>query len=149
MIVKPKEIPFVRILEGQKVGLTSGCFDLLHYYHLHYFERCHALCDVLIVGVDADDLVKKNKGKFPAIPEHHRAAMVAALRCVDVVYVQRSLKDLQAVAKHANYLFKNSPTIYGEPVVGAEVAELVIVEDIVETQSTTALKAKIVADYKE
>lgn len=143
MIVEPKEIKFVKTLDGQKVGVTSGCFDLLHFYHYHYLARCHALCDVLIVGVDSDDFVKKNKGQFPAIPEYHRAQMVAALRCVDVVYIQRSLKDLITATELADYIFKNSPQIYGEHVVGTEHAELVIVEDIQEVQSTTALKLKI------
>lgn len=143
MIVEPKEIKFVKILEGQKVGVTSGCFDLLHFYHYHYLVRCHALCDVLIVGVDSDDLVKKNKGQFPAIPEYHRAQMIAALRCVDVVYIQRNLKDLLIATESADYLFKNGKVIYGENVIGTENTELVIVEDIQEVQSTTALKNKI------
>lgn len=148
MIVEPKEIKFVKILENQKVGVTSGCFDLLHFYHYHYLARCHAMCDVLIVGVDSDDLVKKNKGRFPAVPEYHRAQMVAALRCVDVVYIQRSLKDLLIATESANYLFKNSPQIYGEHVIGTENAELIIVEDIQEVQSTTALKHKISVEHQ-
>ena len=57
MIVEPKEIKFIKTLEGQRVGLTSGCFDLLHFYHLHYLLRCHALCDVLLVGVDLRILI--------------------------------------------------------------------------------------------
>jgi len=45
------------------VGITSGCFDLTHNYHLNYFLRCRRLCDILIVGVDSDDLVRKTKAK--------------------------------------------------------------------------------------
>jgi D-beta-D-heptose 7-phosphate kinase/D-beta-D-heptose 1-phosphate adenosyltransferase len=143
MIVEPNEIKWVLVDEGQKVGLTSGCFDLLHFYHLHYFQRCSAHCDILVVGVDSDDLVKTNKGAFPAVPEYHRAAMVAALRCVDVVYIQRSLNDLVKAGESADFLFKNEPKIYGTDIVGAETAELVLIEDVVEVQSTTALKNKI------
>ena len=143
MIVEPKEIRFVKTLDGQRVGLTSGCFDLLHFYHLHYLQRCSALCDVLIVGVDADDVVKENKGQFPAIPEYHRVAMVAALRCVDVVFTLRNLNDLVIAGKSAEFLFKNGVQIYGQEIVGAETAKLVIVEDVSEVQSTTALKDKI------
>lgn len=149
MIVEPKELPFVTILDGQKVGLTSGCFDLLHYYHLHYLTRCHALCDVLIVGVDSDDMVKKNKGSYPAVPEYHRVAMVAALRCVDVVFSLRNLDDLKKAGEKADFLFKNEPTIYGNAIVGAETAKLVIVEDVEEVQSTTALKTKIIENSKK
>jgi len=146
MIVEPKEIPYVKILDGQTVGLTSGCFDLLHFYHLNYLLRCKARCDVLIVGVDADDVVQENKGKAPANPEYHRAAMLAALDCVDVVFVLRSLDDLVKAGDHADFLFKNNPTIYGQEVVGTQRAELVIVPDVEEVTSTTALKDKIRRD---
>lgn len=38
--------------EGATIGLTSGCFDLIHFQHFYYFFRCRRQCDVLIVGVD-------------------------------------------------------------------------------------------------
>lgn len=143
MIVEPKEIKNILVRDEQTVGLTSGCFDLVHYYHLHYLLRCHAKCDVLIVGVDSDDMVKENKGQFPAVPEYHRAAMIAAMRCVDAVFILRSLDDLRLAGMKANYLFKNGETIYGQKIVGAETAKLIIIEDVIEVQSTTALKDKI------
>lgn len=143
MIVDPKEIKWVGKDPSQTVGVTSGCFDLLHFYHSHYLKRCHAHCDVLIVGVDSDDLVKKNKGKFPAIPEYHRAQMIADLRHVDAVFILRSLDDLLLACDHVDYLYKNSPKIYGTDVIGADRAELVIIEDVIEVQSSTALKKKI------
>lgn len=52
MIITRKEIPFVNI-QDKVVGVTSGCFDLFHFYHLRYLERCKALCGFLIVGVDS------------------------------------------------------------------------------------------------
>ncbi len=143
MIVEPKEIRRIGKDKDQKVGVTSGCFDLLHFYHSHYLKRCHAHCDVLIVGVDSDDLVKKNKGRFPAIPEYHRAQMIADLRHVDAVFILRSLDDLLLACDFADYLYKNSPKIYGTDVIGADRAELVIMEDVIEVQSSTALKKKI------
>lgn len=60
MIIKPQDIVNLRV-GGKIVGVTSGCFDLLHFYHLRYLERCRALCDFLIVGVDSDILVHANK----------------------------------------------------------------------------------------
>jgi hypothetical protein len=69
--------------------------------------------------------------------------MIAALRCVDVVFTLRSLDDLKIAGESADFLFKNGQTIYGQPVIGAETAELVVIEDVIEVQSTTALKQKI------
>ena len=82
MIITTDDIKYINV-EGLVVGITSGCFDLFHYYHLKYLERCKALCDFLIVGVDSDELVMANKNKTPMIPEHHRLSIINSLRCVD------------------------------------------------------------------
>lgn len=144
MIIRRNEIHKID-LSGKLVGVTSGCFDLLHFYHLRYLEKCKAQCDFLIVGVDSDTLVNKNKNKTPMIPEHHRIAMVDALKCVDAVFQMDEIKDIESFYPIANKVFKNSDTIYGQKVVisNALCAELVIVPDIEEVYSTTALIEKI------
>lgn len=142
MIINNNELQLLN-LEGKVVGLTSGCFDLLHFYHLRYLERCKALCDILIVGVDSDLLVYSNKNKYPVIPEHHRLSMIDALKCVDVTFKMDSLKDLINKFPLANKLFKNGNSIYGEEVKTSSNLELVIVPDIEEVNSTTNLIFKI------
>lgn len=133
--------------DGHTIGVTSGCFDLLHYMHLIYLERCRRKCDFLIVGVDSDDLVRATKGpKRPNIPEAHRLAMVAALRCVDAVFIMDSLEHLKQAVEvgEINVMFKNSPSIYGKP---AETygAKLVVVPDVEMPGSTSAIIEGIVA----
>jgi len=94
-----------------KIGLTSGCFDLVHYMHLVYLERCRRLCDVLVVGVDSDDLVRRVKGpKRPMIPEVQRQAMVNALKCVDATFIMGSVEDFEYVVRslQVSYVFKKS-----------------------------------------
>lgn len=142
MIINNNELQLLN-LEGKIVGLTSGCFDLLHFYHLRYLERCKALCDILIVGVDSDLLVYSNKNKYPVIPEHHRLSMIDALKCVDVTFKMDSLKDLTNKFSLANKLFKNGNFIYGEEVKTSSNLELIIVPDIEEVNSTTNLISKI------
>lgn len=142
MIINNNELQLLN-LEGKIVGLTSGCFDLLHFYHLRYLERCKALCDILIVGVDSDLLVYSNKNKYPVIPEHHRLSMIDALKCVDVTFKMDSLKDLTNKFSLANKLFKNGNSIYGEEVKTSSNLELIIVPDIEEVNSTTNLISKI------
>jgi cytidyltransferase-like protein len=44
-----------------RLGYTSGVFDLFHHGHASYLEECRKLCDVLVVGVDADAMVRRNK----------------------------------------------------------------------------------------
>lgn len=124
------------------IGLTSGCYDLLHHMHLQYLKRCKSQCDILIVGVDADLLVYSNKNKYPEIPEHHRVNMVDNLKCVDITFPMNSIKDFTDLYPYVNKVFKNSDTIYGKKIV-IDGPELVIIPDIVETTSTSELVAKI------
>jgi cytidyltransferase-like protein len=44
-----------------RLGYTSGVFDLFHLGHASYLEECKKLCDVLVVGVDCDAMVRRNK----------------------------------------------------------------------------------------
>ena len=72
--------------QGKRLVVTNGCFDLLHIGHATYLEAARALGDRLLVGINSDASVREIKG--PSRPVHHeedRAALVAALECVDAV----------------------------------------------------------------
>jgi D-beta-D-heptose 7-phosphate kinase/D-beta-D-heptose 1-phosphate adenosyltransferase len=70
------------------VVFTNGVFDLLHPGHVRYLEEARRLGDALIVGVNSDRSVRRNKGdERPILPEAERAELLAALRCVDMVVV--------------------------------------------------------------
>jgi len=85
--------------QGNKVGFTSGAFDLFHAGHADYLEKAKALCDVLIVGVNTDASVKKYKGPDrPINSEKHRIQVVAALESVDYVFLfseRRNKKNIE------------------------------------------------------
>jgi rfaE bifunctional protein nucleotidyltransferase chain/domain len=67
---------------------TNGCFDLLHVGHLRSLQAARTFGDVLVVGVNGDDSVRRLKGPGrPIIPGGERAELVAALECVDWVVV--------------------------------------------------------------
>jgi D-beta-D-heptose 7-phosphate kinase/D-beta-D-heptose 1-phosphate adenosyltransferase len=73
---------------GRRVVFTNGVFDLLHPGHVRYLQQARALGDVLIVGLNSDESVRRNKGADrPITPEHERAEVLAALACVDAVVV--------------------------------------------------------------
>ena len=77
------------------------------------------------------------------IPEHHRMAMVDALKCVDATFQMETIYDNAKFFPIANKLFKNGGTIYGNKVEVPEGVELIIVPDIEEVYSTTELIEKI------
>lgn len=74
--------------EGHRIVFTNGCFDVLHFGHTSYLGQARALGDRLIVAVNSDSSVRRLKGPGrPVNPEGDRAAIVAALECVDYVTV--------------------------------------------------------------
>lgn len=80
-----KQLEGVR-LQGKTIVFTNGCFDLLHAGHLSSFMQARQYGDVLVVAVNSDASVKKNKGdNRPIIEQENRMKMVSALEYVDYV----------------------------------------------------------------
>ena len=73
---------------GWTVALANGCFDVLHVGHVRYLQGAKGEADVLVVGVNGDESVRRLKGPGrPVMGEQDRALLVAALRAVDHVVV--------------------------------------------------------------
>jgi rfaE bifunctional protein nucleotidyltransferase chain/domain len=73
---------------GKQVVFTNGVFDLIHPGHVRYLQEARSLGDALIVGVNGDESVRRNKGEGrPVTPASERVELVAALACVDAVTV--------------------------------------------------------------
>ncbi len=72
--------------------ITFGTFDVFHVGHLRVLERAATLGDRLVVGVSADALNERKKGRVPVFSEKERLAIVSALRVVDDVFVEESLE---------------------------------------------------------
>jgi len=73
---------------GKRIVFTNGCFDLLHAGHVRYLSQAKALGDVLIVGLNSDESVRKLKGAGrPLTPQAQRAEILSGLFSVDYVVV--------------------------------------------------------------
>jgi rfaE bifunctional protein nucleotidyltransferase chain/domain len=74
---------------GERIVFTNGVFDLLHRGHVEYLAEARALGDRLVVGVNSDASVRRlGKGpERPLVAEADRAAVLVALRSVDLVVV--------------------------------------------------------------
>jgi rfaE bifunctional protein nucleotidyltransferase chain/domain len=73
---------------GARIVLANGCFDIVHVGHVRYLEAAKALGDLLVVGVNADEQVRRLKGPGrPFVSERERAEVIASLRAVDFVTV--------------------------------------------------------------
>lgn len=86
------------MIAGKTVVYTSGTFDMLHANHIKMLEYARSLGDILIVGVNTDELVESYKST-PVIPFDERIALVKALKYPDIVIPQRSLNHADKVKK--------------------------------------------------
>lgn len=137
---------------GRRLVLTNGVFDLLHTGHLYYLQKARALGDALFIALNADESVKQLKGPLrPVQSELERAYALAALECVDGVFIfreKRLTKEIIALepdlyTKAGDYtLDKLDPDERGAlQKVGAQIEFMPFLAGF----STTALIAKIKA----
>jgi rfaE bifunctional protein nucleotidyltransferase chain/domain len=72
--------------DGKRIVFTNGVFDILHPGHLRYLQYARSLGDILIVGLNSDASVRRNKGpERPINPQEERAEILEALECLDLV----------------------------------------------------------------
>jgi rfaE bifunctional protein nucleotidyltransferase chain/domain len=135
---------------GQRIVATNGCFDLLHYGHVNYLQRARKLGDLLVVGLNSDASVRQLKGHGrPLVRQQHRAAVLAALACVDAVAIfndRRADRFLAAVrpdiyVKAGDYTAKTLDA--GERAVLKRLGAQIRIVPFVPGFSTTGLIAKI------
>jgi D-glycero-beta-D-manno-heptose 1-phosphate adenylyltransferase len=86
--------------EDKKIVLTQGSFDMVHIGHARYCQEAKTHGDVLIVGVDSDEKVRKRKGPDrPIVPEQERLEMLTYLRSVDFVVLKPLKAEKYALIK--------------------------------------------------
>jgi rfaE bifunctional protein nucleotidyltransferase chain/domain len=120
---------------GQRVVFANGAFDLLHVGHVRYLEAARREGDLLVVGVNSDQSVRRVKGRGrPILPEAERAEIVAALEAVDLVVVfgEDSPADLIAALRpdvHAKGTDYRAETVPERNVVASYGGRVAIVGD--------------------
>jgi D-beta-D-heptose 7-phosphate kinase/D-beta-D-heptose 1-phosphate adenosyltransferase len=133
---------------GQKIVFTNGCFDILHAGHVSLLQRCAALGDMLIIGLNDDHSVRELKGpERPVNNQNHRAYLLSALQCVDSVVLfheQTPIKLIEAIKP--DVLVKGGDYT-PDTVVGAEIVEAhggrVVILDLIDGLSTTGTIARM------
>ena len=133
---------------NKKIVWTNGCFDLLHLGHIDYLSKAKDHGDMLVVGVNTDDSVKRLKGNSrPLTDEQSRSMIMASLHFVDAVvlfdedtpYELISIVQPDVLIKGKDY---KPEEVVGFDIVGKNGGEVVTI-DLVEGYSTTAIEDKI------
>lgn len=134
--------------EDKKIVFTNGCFDLIHLGHIEVIARSADLGDILIIGVNTDNSIKRLKGKNrPIVEEISRAKQLAALEFVDavVLFDQDTPIDLikminpNIITKGGDY---NTDQVIGNDVVTQNDGKVVIIP-LTQGYSTTSILEKI------
>lgn len=82
---------------GRSVVFTNGCFDILHAGHVRYLNEARRLGDILVVGLNSDESVRRLKGEGrPVNPAADRAEVLVGLRAVDhvVIFAEATAEEL-------------------------------------------------------
>lgn len=117
--------------------LVGGCFDLIHFGHVKFLEKAKEAGDYLIVVLESDEFIKKNKRKVPVHLQQERAEILASLNMIDLVICLPLLKTNEeyfelvkkispkiiAVTKGDSQLENKKKQAFA---VGAEVKEVVV-----------------------
>ena len=120
---------------------TNGCFDVLHRGHIEMLKYARSLGDELVVGIDTDDKVKKDKGdQRPFNSLENRIMVLEAIRYVDRVVTFSSSSDLTSSIKEyePDYMVVGSDW-KNKPVVGEEYCKELKFFDRIEGMSTTKI----------
>lgn len=110
--------------EGKRIVFTNGCFDLFHMGHLQLLREAKKLGDVLVVGINSEESVRRIKGEGrPFIPENDRASIVSALDCVDYVVIFSEDTPLELIKSLKPDILVKGGDYSPETVVGREIVE--------------------------
>lgn len=82
-------------MKKYKIGYTQGVYDMFHIGHLNLINHAKDYCDYLIVGVNADDLVKSYKKKTPVISQEERQIIVSNIKAVDKCIIATTLDKVE------------------------------------------------------
>lgn len=132
-------------MNGKRFDLTTiwvnGCFDILHPGHIELFKVAKSLGDKLIVGVDTDEKVKRDKGEDrPINPLSFRKTMLESVRYIDLVLPFGSRLELEQLIElyEPDVLLVGGDWREGD-VVGRQFAKEVKFFNRIDNYSTTAI----------
>lgn len=137
----------------KKVVFTNGCFDILHVGHKRYLEKAAALGDILVVGVNSDDSVRRLKGPDrPINNELERAEMLCSMGFIDYVVIFNEDTPYNLISKIQPDVLVKGGDYKPEEVVGRDVVEArggrLEIISFVEGKSTTNIINKINKKYE-
>lgn len=137
---KQEMVHLLQTKKNQKIVFTNGCFDILHVGHVKYLEVAKSFGDMLIVGLNADDSIKRLKGESrPINPLEDRAYILASLESVSYVVPFEEDTPFDLISAIKPDILVKGADYEGKVVVGSDIAKEVRLVQFVEGKSTTKI----------
>lgn len=133
---------------GKRIVFTNGVFDILHPGHVRYLRAARAHGDLLIVGLNSDASVRRNKGSDrPINPQGERAEVLAALACVDAVSIFGEDTPADIIRRVQPDVLVKGADWPADQIVGRDTVEArggrVVLEPVEQGYSTSAIIQRI------
>jgi D-beta-D-heptose 7-phosphate kinase / D-beta-D-heptose 1-phosphate adenosyltransferase len=134
--------------DGNSIVFTNGCFDILHAGHIRLFHAAASEGQRLVVGLNSDSSVRRIKGIHrPILPQQDRAALLAALGCVDMVVIFEEDTPLSLIKALRPDVLVKGADYTREAVVGHELVEgwggRIVLAPLIENLSTTGIVERV------
>jgi D-beta-D-heptose 7-phosphate kinase/D-beta-D-heptose 1-phosphate adenosyltransferase len=136
--------------KDKKIVFTNGCFDILHSGHVLYLEEAKSCGDILILGLNSDQSVKRLKGESrPINNELDRAIVLSGLESVDYVVVFKEDTPYQLISEIQPDILVKGGDWAIDQIVGSDIVKNrggeVISLSFIEGKSTTSIIKKVVS----
>lgn len=134
--------------DNRTIVFTNGCFDIIHPGHTLYLKSAKSYGDILIVGLNSDDSVRRLKGnERPLNNQYDRVEVLDSLKPVDYVVIFNEDTPFNLISMIKPHILVKGGDYMKEDIVGADIVEQnngqVIIIPFIEGKSTTSLIDKI------
>tara|TARA_B100000795_G_scaffold173849_1_gene131184 strand:- start:17 stop:1441 length:1425 start_codon:yes stop_codon:yes gene_type:complete len=122
----------------KKIIFTNGCFDILHIGHVKYLEQTKSFGDILILGLNSDESVRRLKGKNrPINSQDDRACILASLKVIDYVVLFDEDTPYNLIKLIQPDVLVKGSDYDGKQVVGHDIVKEVKLVKFIDGKSTT------------
>jgi len=146
---KIKTISDLSLPSGKKIVFTNGCFDILHSGHVKYLQEAKSFGDILVVGLNSDESVKRLKGKSrPINNQEDRSIVLSGLQSVDFVVIFDEDTPYNLIKEIEPDILVKGGDYKGKEVVGSDIAKETRLVDFVEGKSTSGIIEMVNLNFK-
>ncbi len=130
--------------KNKKIVFTNGCFDIIHHAHIKLLKFAKSKGDLLIVGINSDESIKKIKGKNRPINDvNARVMLLNELDFIDYIIIFNEDTPINILKELKPSILVKGGDYVNKEIVGSEYAKEVLLFNYIENTSTTNIINKI------